>query len=221
MNIGVFGTGIVGRTIAGKLADLGHSIQIGTRDVAKTSSESEGDFAKWHHTYPRIDLATFADVAKDGEILVNATSGGASLDVLQMAGTANLGGKVLIDIANPLDFSKGRPPTLSVCNDSSLAEEIQRTFPEVRVVKALNTMTASLMVNPSLLDGDHTVFVCGNDAKARVEVAGILNSFGWKPSNILDLGDISAARGLEMYLPLWLRLYGTLQNAVFNINVVR
>lgn len=221
MNIGVFGTGSVGQTIAGKLAELGHSVQIGTRDVAKTSSGSESDFAKWHHEYPKIELATFADAAKYGQILFNATSGGASLEVLQLARSENLAGKVLIDIANPLDFSKGMPPTLSVCNDSSLAEEIQRAFPEVKVVKSLNTMTAALMVNPSLLAGDHSVFVCGNDAKAKVAVADILKSFGWRPADILDLGDITAARGLEMYLPLWLRLYGTLQNAMININVLR
>lgn len=219
MKFGVFGTGIVGRTIAGKLSEIGHSVQIGTRDVAKTSSSSESDFAKWHHNYPKIELATFADAAKHGQILVNATSGGASLEVLNLAGAANLAGKVLIDIANPLDFSKGLPPTLSVCNDSSLAEEIQNAFPNLKVVKSLNTMTAALMVNPSLLAGDHSVFVCGNDAKAKVEVTDILKSFGWKPSNILDLGDIPAARGLEMYLPLWLRLYGTLQTPMLNIGV--
>ncbi len=221
MNIGVFGTGIVGRTIAGKLSEIGYLVQIGTRDVEKTSNGSDGDFAKWHHEHPNIEIANFADAAKHGQILVNATSGGASLEVLHLAGAANLAGKVLIDIANPLDFSKGMPPTLSVCNDSSLAEEIQNAFPEVKVVKTLNTMTAALMVDPSLLAGDHSVFVCGNNAEAKVEVADILNSFGWKTVNILDLGDISAARGLEMYLPLWLRLYGTLQNTVININVVR
>lgn len=221
MNIGVLGTGIVGRTIAGKLSEVGHSVLIGTRDVAKTSDGPDSDFAKWHKEFPKVELVTFTDAAKNCEILVNATSGGASLEVLHLAGSENLAGKILIDIANPLDFSKGMPPTLSVCNDSSLAEEIQKAFPDLKIVKTLNTMTAALMVNPSLLAGDHSVFVCGNDAMAKEAVVDILESFGWKTSNILDLGDISAARGLEMYLPLWLRLYGTLQNAMININVVR
>lgn len=221
MNVGVFGTGIVGRTIAGKLSEVGHSVLMGTRDVAKTSDGSASDFAIWHKEFPKIELVKFTDAAKLCEILVNATSGGASLEVLRMAGSENLAGKILVDIANPLDFSKGMPPTLSVCNDSSLAEQIQVAFPEIKVVKTLNTMTAALMVNPSLLAGDHSVFICGNDVKAKHDVVGMLESFGWKTSNILDLGDISASRGLEMYLPLWLRLYGTLQNATININVIR
>ncbi len=221
MKVGVLGTGIVGQTIATKLSEIGHSVLIGTRDVADTSHRPDDNFSKWRSDHPNIDLATFADTANFAEILVNATSGGSSLAVLGMARAENLAGKILIDIANPLDFSNGMPPTLSVCNDSSLAEEIQQAFADVRVVKALNTMTASLMVNPSLLNGDHNVFVCGNDATAKEVVVKILESFGWKPANILDLGDISAARGLEMYLPLWLRLYGAFGTPLININILR
>ncbi len=218
MKIGVFGSGVVGQTIAGKFADLGHSVTIGTRDVAKTG---QGDFAGWHRAHPIIELATFADAARYGEILVNATSGMGSLEALRLAGAANLKGKILMDISNPLDFSKGMPPTLSVCNDSSLAEKIQSEFPDMKVVKTLNTMTAALMVNPSLLPGDHNVFVGGNDEGAKAEVTKILESFGWKLENVIDLGDITSARGLEMYLPLWLRLYGSLQTPMINIKVVR
>lgn len=218
MNIGILGTGIVGQTIAGKLSELGHSVLIGTRDVAKTS---QGSFAEWQSANPKVELVTFADAAKYTEILVNATSGGGSLEALRIAGTENLNGKILIDIANPLDFSKGMPPTLSICNDSSLAERIQTEFPEVKLVKTLNTMTAALMVNPGLLAGDHSVFVNGNDEGAKLAVMDVLSEFGWKRQNIIDLGDVTASRGTEMYLSLWLRMYGALQTPMLNINVVR
>ena len=218
MKIGVFGTGVVGQTIAGKFAELGHSVHIGTRDVAKTI---QGDFAKWKNDHSEIKLVTFSDAAAHGEILVNATSGVSSLAALKLAGITNLGGKILIDIANPLDFSKGMPPTLSICNDSSLGEQIQAEFPNVKVVKTLNTMTASVMVEPSLVPGDHNVFVAGNDAGAKAAVIEILNSFGWKTENVIDLGDITGSRGTEMFLPLWLRLWGTLQTPMMNMKIMR
>jgi predicted dinucleotide-binding enzyme len=125
-----------------------------------------------------------------------------------------------MDISNPLDFSRGMPPTLFVCNDDSLGEQIQREFPQTMVVKTLNTLTASLMVNPGLLaDGDHTVFVSGNDQAAKSQVSKWLAEwFGWK--HILDLGDITTARGVEMYLPLWLRLWGALGTGMLNIKVI-
>lgn len=218
MKIGVFGTGVVGQTVAGKFADLGHSVQVGTRDVAKTA---QGSFAQWHGAHPDIELVPMKQAAIHGEILVNATSGLGSLDALRLAGAENLKGKILIDISNPLDFSKGMPPTLSVCNDSSLAEQIQAAFPEVKLVKSLNTMTAALMVNPGLIAGDHNVFVAGNDEGAKNAVINILSEFGWKRDNVIDLGDVTASRGLEMYLPLWLRLYGGFQTPLLNIKVVR
>jgi predicted dinucleotide-binding enzyme len=153
--------------------------------------------------------------------LFNATNGGGSLEALALAGEMNLNGKVLIDVANPLDFSRGMPPTLFVCNTDSLGEQIQRAFPEVKVVKSLNTVTASLMVNPrQLADGDHHIFVCGNDTEAKRQVVELLTSwFGWK--HIIDLGDISTARGTEMYLPFWLRLWGALGTGLLNVNVVK
>jgi predicted dinucleotide-binding enzyme len=127
---------------------------------------------------------------------------------------------VLIDIANPLDFSKGMPPTLSVCNTDSLGEQIQRAFPQVKVVKTLNTMNANLMVNPALLSGDHDVFVSGNDPAAKAQVTNFLKQqFGWK--SVIDLGDITTARGVEMTLPIWLNLFGVLQTPLFNFKIVR
>ncbi|MCE9539400.1 MAG: NADP oxidoreductase, partial [Bacteroidetes bacterium] len=166
---------------------------------------------------------TFADAASFGEIVFNCTAGGASLEALKLAGANNLKGKILVDISNPLDFSKGMPPSLSVCNTNSLAEEIQKELPDVKVVKTLNTMWSKLMVNPSLVNyGDHNVFICGNDEAAKnVIIDSILIPFGWLKKNIVDLGDISKARGTEMYLPLWLSLYGTIQNGAFNVKIVR
>jgi predicted dinucleotide-binding enzyme len=153
-------------------------------------------------------------------MLVNATSGSGSIEALRQAGAATLVGHVLIDVANPLDFSKGMPPFLSVCNTDSLGEQIQRSFPGLKVVKALNTTNASVMANPSAVGGgDHTLFICGNDPEAKARVRDLVRTFGW--SDVLDVGDITAARGTEMLLPLWLRLFGALQTPFFNFKVVR
>ncbi|MFG3598725.1 NADPH-dependent F420 reductase [Micromonospora chersina] len=217
MRIAVLGTGMVGRAIAARAAELGHDVTVGTRDVAATRA---GDWADWATAHPGVDLAAHADATADAELVVNATSGDGALPALTAAGEENLAGKVLLDIANPLDFSKGFPPTLSVLNDDSLGERIQRAFPRTRVVKALNTLTADLMTHPrQLADGDHTVFVSGDDAEAKKVVTELLTSFGH--TDVIDLGDITTARGTEMLLPLWLRLYGGLGTALFNIKVVR
>ncbi|MEU8182423.1 NAD(P)-binding domain-containing protein [Micromonospora sp. NPDC049047] len=217
MRIAVLGTGSVGRTIAARLAELGHQVTIGTRDVAAIRA---GEHAHWAAQHPEVGLATFADAATGAELVVNATSGTGSLPALTAAGTTNLAGKVLLDIANPLDFSAGFPPTLTVPDTDSLAERIQREFPQARVVKSLNTMTAELMVRPrQLAEGEHSVFVSGDDAEAKRIVTGLLVSFGH--TDVIDLGDLSTARGTEMLMPLWLRLYGRLGTAIFNIKVVR
>jgi 8-hydroxy-5-deazaflavin:NADPH oxidoreductase len=201
VRIGVLGTGVVGRTIAAKLRDLGHDVLIGSR--------SAGD-----------DAVPFADAAVHGELVFNCTNGNASLEALGAAGAENLAGKVLLDVANVLDFSQGRPPHAGISIDDSLGEQIQRAFPEARVVKALNTVNANVMVEPSSVPGEHDVFVCGNDAESKAQVAELLRSFGWPPERILDLGDISAARGTELYLALWLRLIGAAGGPSFNIHLV-
>ena len=162
----------------------------------------------------------FADAAGFGEVVVNATAGVASLAALEAAGAQNLAGKVLIDISNPLDFSQGMPPTLSFVNETSLGEEIQTALPETRVVKALNTVNASIMVSPEQLAEPTDIFIAGNDEAAKAEVAELLASFGWERERIRDLGEISAARGMEMYLPLWLCLMGTLGGPQFNARIV-
>ena len=215
MKIGVFGTGVVGEAIGTKLVQLGHEVMMGSRtatnDKAVTWVKQNG---------AKSSQGTFADAAAFGEILFNCTSGKASLEALRMAGAENLKGKILIDIANPLDFSRGMPPSLLVCNTDSLGEQIQRAFPEAKVVKSLNTMNCNLMVNPALLPDDHLVFVSGNDAAAKATVTMILKDwFGWK--SVVDLGDITTARGVEMVLPLWVSLMGQVGTPLFNFKIVK
>lgn len=226
MNIAVLGTGTVGRAIAAALTELGYDVVIGTRDPEATLARTEPDmmgaapFAQWHAANSGTRVATFADAAAGSEIIVNATNGGASLPALTAAGEENLAGKVIVDIANPLDFSQGMPPSLNPVNTDSLGEQIQRTFPAARVVKTLNTMNAGVMVDPaSIAGGDHSVFVSGNDAEAKETVTGLLKAFGHQ--DIIDLGDITTARGTEMLLPIWLRLWGALGNADFNFKIAR
>lgn len=225
MNIAVLGTGMVGQAIAGRLDELGHSVAVGTRDPQATSARTEPDgmgnppFSTWHSAHPGVGLVTFAEAAAGAELVFNASSGEAALELLQLAGADNLAGKVLVDIANPLDFSAGFPPTLFVKDTDSLAEQVQRAFPETKVVKTLNTLTASLMVEPKSLGQSSTVFVSGEDAAAKAVVVEILESFGHE--DVIDLGGIETARGTEMLLPIWLRLMGALGTAQFNLKVVR
>ena len=225
MKIAVFGTGIVGQVIAGRLAGLGHAVTIGTRDISKTLSRTEKDnygnppFREWQEQNKSVNLDTFKKAAAGAEIIFNCTSGQGSVEALRQA-EENLRGKVIIDIANPLDFSKGMPPTLSPGNTDSLGELIQRTFPEAKVVKTLNTMNCLVMVDPAAVAGDHNVFVSGNDEASKSTAKEILKSFGWQERNIIDLGDITAARGTEQLLPIWIRLYGALKTPMFNFKIV-
>lgn len=216
MKIGIFGTGGVGRTIGTRLAELGHKVRMGSR-----TADNEAATAWAEETGQRASHGTFADAAAFGELLLNATSGGASVEAIGTAAPGDLAGKVLLDIANPLDFSTGFPPTLSIKDTDSLAETIQRAFPELRVVKSLNTMTADVMVRPSQLGGAHDVFVSGDDRAAKASVVALLGEIGWPAGDIVDLGDLSTARGAEMYLPLWLRLMAAQGTPAFNIKVVR
>lgn len=199
MRFGVLGTGVVGQTLATKLVELGEEVRMGSRERGNEKA------VEWvAETGERASEGDFADAASFGEVVVNATSGTASLAALGSAGKDNLEGKLLIDAANPLDFSRGFPPTLSVCNDDSLGESIQRAIPGAKVVKALNTVNAAVMVNP--VPGT-TIFVAGNDADAKHQVVELLGRFGWADEDVVDLGDLSGARAMEMYLPMWLRLF--------------
>jgi len=225
MKFAVLGTGSVGRTLAARLTEVGHQVTVGTRDPRTTLRRREPDamgaapYAEWAAGHRDIGLATFAEATSGADIVVNATNGAASIEVLTLAGGANLSDKVLLDIANPLDFSRGMPPTLFVKDADSLAEQIQRTFPKAKVVKALNTLTAELMAHPASLPEDSSVFVSGDDAQAKDTVTSLLKEFGH--TDIIDLGDLSTARGTEMLLPLWLRLWAALGTPKFNIKVVR
>ena len=222
MRIAVLGTGMVGRALADRCDELGHDVLVGTRDVAATLARgSDPDsFAAWLQERPRMRLVSFAEAAASADLVVNATTGAASLAALRETGAGNLAGRVLLDISNPLDFSQGFPPTLFVKDDDSLGEQIQSAYPDTRVVKGLNTLTADLMVRPrELADGQHTVFVSGNDAEAKALVTALLLEFGH--TDVIDLGDISTCRGTEMFLPLWLRTMSALGTGMFNVKVVR
>lgn len=229
MKIAVLGTGTVGRAFAERLISLNHEVMIGTRNVSEKLASTDKDFygsapfGEWQAQNQKIMLGTFAEAACFGEIILNATKGIDSIHALKQAGEINLNGKVLIDIANPLDFSKGMPPSLlpALSNTNSLGEEIQRTFPYVKVVKTLNTMWCGIMVNPNILaGGDHTAFICGNDTGAKEKVQSLMKEFGWKGENMLDLGDISSSRGTEAMLPIWLKIYTATQNGAFNFKLV-
>ena len=214
MRVGVLGTGIVGRTIGSKLVELGHHVSMGSR-----TADNEDASAWVAGASSSASSGTFSDAAAFGELLFNCTSGGGSLDALASVDAGDLAGKVLIDIANPLDFSQGFPPSLFVKDTDSLAEQVQRAFPDARVVKALNTLNASLMVEPKNLGESTTVFVSGDDAAAKATVVELLASFGH--DDVIDLGGLETARGTEMMLPIWLRLMNALGTAEFNVKVVR
>lgn len=227
MKISILGTGMVGRTLAEKMTSLGHDVVLGTRNAASTIARSEVDrmtgisFSDWLKGNPKVQVKNYADLPTDTSLYFNATSGSGSAEALLAVGKDKLKGKTILDISNPLDFSKGMPPTLSVCNTDSLAEQLQREFADSHLVKSLNTMNCFLMMNPSLVPGDHSVFVSGNHAPAKQEVKNLLGSIGWKASNIIDLGDISTARGTEMLLPIWLRLWGALGSPNFNFHIAK
>ncbi|MEU8529164.1 MULTISPECIES: NADPH-dependent F420 reductase [Streptomyces] len=225
MRYAVLGTGAVGRALAGKLASLGHEVAVGTRDpeatLARVGADAHGNppVGEWLADHPQVRLLAFADAAESAEVVVNATAGVDSLRALEAAGRDRLAGKILIDVSNPLDFSRGMPPHLDPVDTDSLGERIQRTFPEAKVVKTLNTMNAQIMVDPSRVPGAHDVFVSGDDDGAKKTVAQLLMSFGWPEESVIDLGDITSARGAEMVLPIWLRLMGSLGHLDFNFHI--
>ncbi|MCX2182866.1 NAD(P)-binding domain-containing protein [Streptomyces sp. SKN60] len=214
MKIAVLGTGEVGRRLGSKLVALGHEVTLGSR-----SADHAGATA-WAAEHGAAH-GTFAAAAHGAEVVVNATGGLVSLAALESAGADNLAGKVLIDVSNALDFSQGTPPKVLTPDGGSLAEQIQRAFPGARVVKTLNTMNNAIMVDPARVPGEHCVFVCGDDQAAKEVVIGLLRAFGWPEARILDLGDLSGARGAELLLPLWLRLLETLGTADFNFAVLK
>jgi 8-hydroxy-5-deazaflavin:NADPH oxidoreductase len=222
MKIGIIGSAHVAQTVGGKLSHMGHDVVLGTRDPSKLDDKKGfgGTLSEWLTAHPAGRVATNAEAAAHGELLINATNGDGAINALTLAGADNLAGKVLIDISNPLDFSKGMPPTLFIKDTDSLGELIQRTFPSAKVVKTWNTMTADVMINPALVNGgDHTIIVSGNDDGAKATVTALLSTLGWR--DIIDLGDLSTARGTEMLLPIWVRLWGKLGTGHFQFKIAR
>ena len=215
MNIGVFGTGVVARTLGQRLVEMGHSVALGSRDPNHPAAT---EWLSTVGTARGARIGTFADAAAHGALLINATSGAGSIAALRSAGDRNLQGKVLLDVSNPLDFSSGELQ-LSVVNTDSLAEQIQRSFPDLHVVKTLNTVNADVMVHPERLPEETVMFVAGEDPEAKATAADLLRSFGWR--SIMDLGGITAARGMEMYVVLWVSIMQAQQGHNFNIKVVR
>lgn len=226
MKIAVLGTGKVGRILAVRLAGLGHDVVIGTRDPEITLARTERDadrttYAEWQAEYPAVRLLSFPDAGAHGQVVLNATNGRNALAALDAVGAENLAGKVLLDLALPLDLSQGFPPEMTIANTDSLGERAQRAFPATRVVKSLTTVYCEVMVDPSRVPGQHSIFVAGNDDAAKETVAGLLQQFGWPAESVLDLGDITGARGAEMYSRLFFELYNRFGTFDFNINVVR
>lgn len=228
MEIAILGTGAVGQTMSEKLTQLGHKVYMGTRNVSESLSKTQPDewgtpgIGSYIKDHQQIQLLTFKEAVEKGkDLIVFGMNGQAAFDCLESVGEELLNGKTMIDISNPLDFSTGFPPTLTICNTESLGEKIQNAFPGLRVVKTLNTVSSPIMANPHLIKGDHSVFISGNDEKAKSEVKDLLNHLGWENKNIIDLGDITTARGTEMLLPLFIGLIGKFQSPMFNININR
>lgn len=215
MKAAVLGTGNVGATIGKKLLELGYSVIMGSRTADNAKAN---EFANSHN---KATAGTFDDAAAFGDVIFNCISGAGTLPAFSTISPSHVQGKVIIDISNPLDFSNGMPPTLFASNNTSLGEQLQELLPNAHVVKTLNTMWCGLMVNPCLIgNAEHQVFVSGNSADAKKQVIQLLQGFGWKMPFILDLGNITTARGTEMYLPLWLRIWQSTGNGTFNIRIV-
>jgi 8-hydroxy-5-deazaflavin:NADPH oxidoreductase len=222
MKIGMIGAGSVGQTLGRALLAQGHDVVIGIREVTDAELAKARNF-----TAPLKDwvaetggrVATMADAAAHGEVIFNVTGGLVSIAALTRAGAENLAGKVLVDVSNPLDFSRGMPPFLpaELSVHTSLGEEIQKAFPDARVVKAFNTVGAPLMVNAGLISAPHDLFIAGNDSAAKDTVRAIAAEFGW--ATIRDLGDIGGARAMEHLLPLWLRQWTLGGNPTINIHL--
>jgi 8-hydroxy-5-deazaflavin:NADPH oxidoreductase len=230
MKVAILGTGSVGQTFAEKFISLGYQVMMGTRNVENTLARKATDnygslpFAEWHSKNQTVQLGTFSDTVKFGDIVLNALQGAVTLSTIEACDAADFDNKIIIDIANPLDFSRGFPPALieGLNNTNSLGEEVQKILPNAKVVKTLNTMYSGIMINPAMIgNGNHTNYICGNDADAKAKVIEILKSFGWNAENILDLGDITNARGTESTLLIWTRIYGATKTGAFNLSIVK
>lgn len=215
MRFGVLGTGVVGQTLGSALVGSGHAVRMGSRTQPHEGAAAWAD-ANGEHA----SSGTFAEAATFGEVIINCTAGVHSLAAVDAAGSAALADKLLVDVANPLNFSGGFPPRIAVNGDGSLAEQIQRRHPCTRVVKALNTVTAAVMVDPGLLPEATDLFICGDDADAKATVTDLVTAWGWERARVRDLGGLVHARATEHYLMLWLPLLGVVSSPTFNVRLV-
>lgn len=216
MNFGILGSGMVGTTLGTKLVSLGHAVKMGSREAENEAA------ATWVRQAGKgASQGTFAEAADFGEIVLVCLRGDVSLSVVKSVGASRLKGKIVIDISNPLDLSKGFPCPLvaELANTNSLGEEVQKALPHSLVVKTLNTVNCEVMVNPGLAKGDSDLFISGNDPQAKGKVVDLLRSFGWK--TVIDLGDITTARGTEMLMPVWMNMFRLFGTPHFNFKIVR
>ena len=201
MRVGVLGSGEVGRCLAAGFSGRGHEVMIGSRDPAKAELREwlAGDGSG-------IEVGTFAETAAHGELLVLAVLGNAAEEAIADAGPDNFKGKIVIDAMNPLDFSGGFPPKLSIAGEDSLGERVQRALPEARVVKAFNTIGNPYFVDPSFSEGQPTMLIAGDDQSAKDTVRDVLTDFGW--SDTVDIGGIEGSRELEAICVVWVKIGG-------------
>lgn len=226
MKIAVLGTGMVGKTLAGKLGEIGHDVRLGTRDPGETLGRpvpQEPDaitYQAWLQRTDRVELLTLAEAVAGAQLIFSSLKGSEVVSALSTLRDA-IGSTPLVDTTNPLSFPDGGAPVLTVSNTDSLGEQIQRALPAAPVVKALNTLSYELMVAPGLVgNGNHVLPICGNSAAAKTAVTQVLQQVGWPESAILDLGDISNARGMEAWMLYWFRIMAKLGTARFGMQIV-
>jgi len=201
MRVGVLGSGQVGQRLAAGFRGRGHEVMIGSRDPAKP------ELVRWlSGEGAGIEAGTFAAAAAHGELVVLAVLGNAAEQAIAEAGPENFSGKVVIDAMNPLDFSGGFPPKLSIAGQDSLGERVQRALPDARVVKAFNTIGSAYFVDPNFTEGDPTMLIAGDDEDAKRAVADVLADFGW--SQTVDIGGIEGSRELEAICIAWVKIGG-------------
>jgi 8-hydroxy-5-deazaflavin:NADPH oxidoreductase len=199
--IGILGSGDVGKALGRGLAAHGYDVLLGSREPAK--------LAEWkRETKGTVATGTFAQAADHGPIVILATSGAGTESAIDLTGAGHFSGKTVIDATNPLDFSRGMPPTLFVGTTDSLGERVQRKLPDAKVVKCFNTVSNTRMIDPKFKQGAPRMLICGNDASAKRQVEALLKAVGWPGA--IDVGGIDGARWLEALVPLWVRVGGTL-----------
>jgi predicted dinucleotide-binding enzyme len=220
MKIGILGSGVVGFTIANAVLAKGHDVMIGSRtsNHEKTTAWSREQGAHALH-------GTFKETALWSELLFLCVNGSVVKSVIELTEAGSCKDKILIDLTNPLDFSKGMPPSLlpEYSNHYSLGEFVQEQLPETKVVKALNTVNCKLMVDANLVNnGVHHLFLCGNDPEAKNTVKHFLaDNFNWKPECLLDFGNIQAARLTEAIVPFWVGAMKVVDTPLFNYLIVK